>query len=169
MAGVENGENDRNRSTTYKVSLNAKEEVHPVVRRCNQQNKLAKQQADKQLEINRKHVATPRRPGLARSTHLYESDDVTWIQQKNELPRGQLVADLDAPNETQAGEQELAAEPFPQLEIGVVVANAPLPRIEYFADESIGNDEHGLERQMGLAEKVDAILATIAVEAKIDT
>ena len=90
------------------------------------------------------------------------------IQQEDELPRGQLVADLDAPNETQAGEQELAAEPFPQLEIGIVVADAALPGIEDLTDERVGDEDERLERQMSFAEKVDAFLAAVAVEAEVD-
>ena len=138
VAGIENGKDDRNRSTTYQVSLNAKEEMNPIVWRRNQQDEL------------------------------YERDHMARIHQEDELTSRELVADLNAPNETETRQQELTAESLTKLKIRIVVANAAIPRVEDLAYDGVRNNEYRLESQMGLAKKVDTIGASIAIEAEID-
>ncbi len=79
---------------------------------------------------------------------MEKSDEMARVENKNELTRRQLVADLDAPDEAQAGEEELAAEALSQLKIRLVVAHRLAPRVVQLANDRIQNDHNGLENQL---------------------
>jgi hypothetical protein len=57
---------------------------------------------------------------------------MTWIKNEYQLSCRQLVAYFNAPNETKAGQQQLAAESLSQLQIRSVVAYRSSPRVINF-------------------------------------
>lgn len=91
------------------------------------------------------------------------------VENKNELPGGQLVADLDAPDETEGCEQELPPEALAQLQIGLVVGDGATPRIVQLKHDRVGDHDERLEGDDRLGQVQDAFSAAVAVQAEVDT